>query len=192
MPEQMQKKHKKHGILDAGIVVLIALFFMLFIYAPVELFCYNKREFWFDLRELIPIMLGLFLVGLGISVMAVWVLERLLPKIYHAVVFPVICITFVCTYIQGTFLVNDLPPLDGSVPDWNDYMAGRIQSLLLWLVVSLVIVVVYRKWKAERFAVVAKYVSICMMLMLSVTMVSILLTTKGYQKKLDVCATTKD
>lgn len=176
----------------SGISVLAALFFMLFVYAPIELYCYNMGEFWFDLYVLVPIMVSCFLGGLLISAVASLLVFVFLPKLYRSVILPGLSIVFVCTYIQGNFLIGNLPPMDGSIPVWSDYAGGIVQSLILWAIVSLAVVVLYRKLKALKFAKAAGVGCICMLLMFAVTSVSVLLTTEGYKKKMDACSTTKD
>ena len=50
-------KERDKANLYAGIVVFLALCFMLFLYAPIELYAYNQDEFWFDLYDLLPVIL---------------------------------------------------------------------------------------------------------------------------------------
>ena len=50
MSKRLKQLNKQE--LWAGIWVLAALLFMLFVYAPTELYCYNMDEFWFDYYNL--------------------------------------------------------------------------------------------------------------------------------------------
>lgn len=185
-------KQRDKTALWAGICVVTALFFMLLIYAPVELYCYNIDEFWFDLYELMPMMAIVFLGGVLTAIVVLVLMFCLLPRIYRMIVLPFCCITFLCTYVQGNFLVGNLPSMDGFIPEWNDYSGDMLQSAVLWVVVTLVIAVVYRLLHHDGFAKAARLVSVCMTLMLAVTMCSVLLTTEGYRRKMDACSTTKD
>ena len=47
----MREKSKKAGILP-GLVCAFSLCFLLFIYAPFELFLTNQLEFWFSAGQL--------------------------------------------------------------------------------------------------------------------------------------------
>lgn len=47
----MKKRDKKQ--LLPGIVVAAAISFLVFLYAPVDLYCSNISEFWFDFGILI-------------------------------------------------------------------------------------------------------------------------------------------
>lgn len=57
----MKKRDKKQ--LLPGIVVAAAISFLVFLYAPVDLYCSNISEFWFDFGILIRASLGLFLIS---------------------------------------------------------------------------------------------------------------------------------
>lgn len=190
----MLKKWKQRDKTElwAGLCVVTALFFMLFIYAPIELYCYNIDEFWFDLYELMPMMAIVFSGGVFIAIAALVLMFCLVPRIYRMIVLPFCFVAFLCTYVQGNFLVGNLPSMDGFIPEWNDYSGEMLQSAVLWLVVTLVIVIVYRLLHHDGFAKAVRLVSVCMTLMLAVTMCSILLTTEGYGRKMDACSTTKD
>lgn len=186
---KMQERNKSELI--SGMCLLAALFFMLFIYAPLELYFYNQREFWFDVYDLLPLLLVMFVVGFAASVAVFGVIWLCCPGLYR-IVLAGSSIGFLCTYIQGNFLVGNLPAMDGSEYDWEANSFGRIQSLILWVVVFLVVVLLYKFLKKDMFVQGVKLVSLCMILMLTVTLGSILLTTKGYERKLDACATVKN
>lgn len=188
-PKQEQKDKTE---LWAGVNGTIALLFMLFVYAPIEIYCYNQDEFWFGLSEILPIIVFLFVGGGLFCAITLLLVNKYLPGLYRSIVLPGISIVFLCTYIQGNFLVSNLPPMDGSVPAWSDYKTEIIQSLILWSVVSSLIVILYKRTPIEKFVKAVQVVSVCMMLMLSVTTISVLLTTGGYKSRLDACSTTKN
>ncbi|MFQ8901893.1 MAG: hypothetical protein ACLR7D_08420 [Lachnospira eligens] len=41
-------------------------------------------------------------------------------------------IAFISSYIQGNFLVKNLPGLDGTQPVWKDYISEDIKKPLLY------------------------------------------------------------
>ena len=43
-----------------GIFISLAISFLLFLYAPVDLYCANVSEFWFDFSTLLITALGMF------------------------------------------------------------------------------------------------------------------------------------
>lgn len=185
------KKKEMKKELISGIAVMAAMSFMLCIYAPLELYCYNQREFWFDVYDLLPLILVMFLAAFAASSLVMTVIWLVSTRLY-LVVLPASVVVFVSTYIQGNFLVGNLPPMDGRDINWADYSAGRIHSIVLWMAVILVVCVGYRLLRRDRFVVWTGRISLGMMLMLIITLVSIVLTTKGYERKLDACATVKN
>lgn len=50
-------------------------------------------------------------------------------------------IMFVTSYVQGSFLVSNLPPLDGTVMDWKQYVSETVKSIFLWIIVILLVLV---------------------------------------------------
>lgn len=185
-------KGREKTALWAGLSLVAALCFMLFLYAPSELYFYNQREFWFDVYTLLPLMLVLFVISFGALSAVMLFFFTLCPKFYHKVVLPIGCILFLCTYIQGNFLIGDLPPMDGTEYDWADYSEGRIYTIILWVVVSAIVLFIFKKVSKDKFCRGIKALSIFMMLMLSVTAVSICISTQGYAKKTDAYTTYKN
>ena len=43
-----------------GLQVSAAISFLLFLYAPIDLYCANTAEFWFDFSTLLITALGMF------------------------------------------------------------------------------------------------------------------------------------
>ena len=53
----MKKRDKKQ--LLPGLLVAVAVSFLVFLYAPIDLYCSNVSEFWFDFSTLLITALGL-------------------------------------------------------------------------------------------------------------------------------------
>ena len=64
----MKKRDKKQ--LLPGIVVSVAVGFLMFLYAPIDLYCSNADEFWFDFGILFTAALGLFAVCVAVMSLA--------------------------------------------------------------------------------------------------------------------------
>ena len=56
------KKKIADGQLLPGVFVSLAISFLIFLYAPVDLYCANVSEFWFDFSTLLLTALGMFVV----------------------------------------------------------------------------------------------------------------------------------
>ncbi len=182
----MKKDKKNRKItrqqLLPGIMISLAISFILLLYAPVELYCSNLDEFWFDFGVLIRLALGMFAVGTLVLV-AIYTLLLWIHPVLYKIGLAGGLILFLCSYVQGEFLINGLPVLDGTALDWNGYPELRRDSLILWTVVILLMVVLVAalRKKKQMFENVLMFISGCMTLMLLVTMVSTIMT-KGMSK----------
>lgn len=183
-------KNSKKTNLVAGIIIVTALSFMLFLYAPLEMFFYNQDDFWFDMYDLLPVLFLLFFGSIAISTAVLSLCCIFLSELYR-ILLPICCIVFAATYVQGNFMVGNLPPLDGTEVNWDNYSSGRIQSVILWVTVTVLICALYKILHMEKFCKVVNVAGICMTLMLLITLISICVATKGYKSKMDALITVK-
>ena len=77
----MKKRDKKQ--LLPGIVLSVAVGFLVFLYAPIDLYCSNADEFWFDFGILFTAALGLFAVCVAVMSLAYIVLWLIHPVAYR-------------------------------------------------------------------------------------------------------------
>ena len=117
MSKNIAKKKITGRQLLPGVFISLAISFLIFLYAPIDLYCANISEFWFDFSTLLLTAFGMFtvsmLVLLLIYVIALWVH----PKVYRIALTGGLAL-FICTYIQGNFMIDRLPPLDGTSIWW--------------------------------------------------------------------------
>ncbi|MCD7726097.1 MAG: hypothetical protein LUI12_11220 [Clostridiales bacterium] len=169
----------------------VAITFMLLFYAPLELFFDNMDEFWYDYTLLLPVMFGVFVASCVAGNFILFLFERYNRKIYHFLMAACILI-YVGTYIQGNFLVKNLPALDGSPVDWNAYPYERIKSAILWigLIVAMCVMVksigIYKLLKGGRILLA------CMTCVLFITLVTVAITNQGFSRKYNSTASTKN
>ena len=136
----MKKRDKKQ--LLPGLLVAIAISFLVFLYAPVDLYCSNISEFWFDFGILFRASLGLFVVSsivLSLIYVCLWLIHPILYRIGLAGGF----LGLLCTYIQGNFLIKNLPPLDGTTIEWKQYTVLRTEDFVLWGVGVFIVVLMF-------------------------------------------------
>lgn len=176
----MKKRDKKQ--LLPGIVVAVAISFLVFLYAPVDLYCSNISEFWFDFGILIRASLGLFLISTVVLIVIYTVLWLIHPVLYRSGLAGGF-LTLLCTYIQGNFLINNLPPLDGTTIDWDSYTVLRTEDFVLWGIGLLVIVLMFVFLKKDLLSRTVMYLSGGLTLMLLITAVSVALTSGALQER---------
>lgn len=187
----MQNKKNMRKEIPEGIILSAVTCFMFFIYAPLELFFTNQDEFFFDSYILLPVLLVIFFATFIPSVMVFALLRKKSEKIY-TISLGLYFVVFLCSYIQGNFLVKGLPPLDGTWIDWGAYPLERLKCVGVWCVVSLIVFVGYRKLGLDLFRKGIKVISSCMGLMLLVTLVTLGATNHGFERKTVLNTTTKN
>ena len=116
-----------------GIFISLAISFLLFLYAPVDLYCANTAEFWFDFSTLLITALGMFAACFAVLAVLYLIAMLIHPYVYRITLAGGLTL-FICTYIQGNFMIDRLPPLDGTSIWWGKYDILRKDTLLLWVV----------------------------------------------------------
>ena len=88
------------------------------------------------------------------------------------------------TYIQGNYLSNSLPILNGDPIKWNNYKIQMIVSAVLLLVLSSIIIICTLKFKYKKVINVLKYITLAILTMLIVSLISTMLTKNCFASKL--------
>ena len=177
----MKKFNAKNWI--PGLLVSAAISFLLFLYAPVDLYCANTAEFWFDFSTLLLTAFGMFAVSFAALAIGYLIALLLHPVVYRIALAGGLAL-FVCTYIQGNFMIDKLPPLDGTSIWWGKYDILRKDTLILWAVVLAVVIMGMCLLRGRKFINAVMFVSGCMTLMLLVTACSTILTSGALHSKL--------
>ena len=97
---------------NGGILCSLALSFLIFIYAPLELYLVNQDDFWFDIYTIFPYLMGMFLISCTVCIAVLIGIRIIRVQIYESILSALFAV-FIATYVQGTFLSSNLPPLDG-------------------------------------------------------------------------------
>lgn len=174
-----------------GMILSATTCYMFFIYAPLELLFTNQDEFFFDSYILLPILLVIFFATFIPSVMVFAFLRKKSERIY-TISLGLYFVAFLCSYIQGNFLVKGLPPLDGTWIDWGAYPLERLKCIGVWCTVSLIVFAGYKKIGLDLFQKSIKVISSCMGLMLLVTLITLGATNHGFERKTILNTTTKN
>lgn len=185
----LETKTKKRGAVILPVLgMAFALSFLLLIYAPFELYLTNHLEFWFTAGQLAPYALTLFAAAFAGTALVLYLAKRVSGKLYT--VLAAACLTvFLCSWIQGSYLVFDLPAMNGAPVDWSAFPLDRACSLGLWIVVTALVVLLAVKLGTKCFEKLAALVSLAVTLMLAVTLVALFATTDTSGKGRGVVAT---
>lgn len=144
----MDKKKEKKNIKDfiPAVLVSLAASFMLMVFAPIEIYYSNQDQFWFEIKQLIPVVACLFVLLFIVSLIILGIMFLINTKVYN-IGLAMYFIAFISSYIQGNFLVKNLPGLDGTQPVWKDYISEDIKTIVVWVVVSAVVIAFSIKFK---------------------------------------------
>ena len=162
--------------------------FMLLIYEPLLLYATNINDFWFDftimLKPVIILFLLVFIIG-SLLFTVIYFINRKFQKdtkLYYIVLIAV-SVCFFATYIQGNYLIGNLPALDGSIINWNGHLKENIITLVVWLVLIVASILLVKKITVEKSVKITSYISIAVCGMLAVSLISTLITNNAFVKK---------
>lgn len=171
----MKTMIKKLREASSGFAVAFGLSFLLFVYAPLDLYLTNTDDFWMTGKNMfLPILLLFVACFFGCSVMFI-IARKINKKLYGLCLAGGFAI-LVSTYIQGTFLIKNLPSMDGSKVDWNAYPAERIASIIAFAVPICIMLFILIKFKTELVKKITLVGGICLSLLFAVSLVSLIIT----------------
>lgn len=167
------KKRWEHGRmishLKPAISVTVAACFMVFIFAPLEMYLSNPNEFWYDAYLLFPFVIKDFLFFAAIS-LGGFVISYFLGDIVYMAALYCYFTCFIALYIQGNFWIKDLPPFNGTEVNWSLYRSDMIKCALVWALIAVVILALLLALKSKRFKTLVFAVSTFFFLMLASTL----------------------
>lgn len=152
-----------------AILLSITACFMIFIFAPLEIYLGNQREFWYDSYTLFPFLIKDFLFFVAVSIV-VHIIAYFLGEFLYTAALYCYFTCFIACYIQGNYLVNSLPPFDGTQIDWNLYRSENIKCIIIWLIIAIILLALVIIIKAKKFQKLVSFVSVFFFLMLGSTL----------------------
>lgn len=155
--------------LRPAVFLSLAACFMLFVFAPVEIYLGNQDEFWYDAYLLFPFLIKDFLFSLAVS-LGGFALAYLLGKSFYVGALYVYFTCFAAFYIQGNYRVKGLPPFDGTEVRWEMYQSETLKDVVLWAVAAAVILALLFLLKSRKFMTLVSAAGIFFLLMLGSTL----------------------
>ena len=135
----------------------------------------NINDFWFDFGIMIIPVLKIFLLLL-ISFSFVYTLIYLILKkkaksdnLYYIILLATF-IFFLASYIQGNYLIGNLPSLVGDNIDWSKYKIDNVITIIIWMILLIIISILCKKIKLEKVVKYSTYISMAIFGMLSVSL----------------------
>lgn len=185
MKSWLQKKWDKGKMfseLKPAFFLSLAFCFMIFIFAPLEFYISNADEFWYDAYMLFPFIIKDFFLFFSISIIC-FIIAFLLGKIIYKSTLYCYFTCMIACYIQGNYMVEGLPPFDGTEINWSLYQSETIKSTIMWILVAVVLLVVFILFKFDKFKKIVSYSSIFLLLMLGSTITILSINGDLFAKK---------
>lgn len=165
----------RNKINKSELVYSVTLTFLVAVYAPLELYFANIKEFWFSLQQFYMIPIATFIVLAIILI----IITNLGYKVSDYIIAIENILTF-GIFIQGDFLNIDVGVMNGADIEWGRYLRSMIIDVVVWVCLALLIAVLYVK-KKEKVKKVLLFCNIVVMgIMITTLMV---LAINAYSSK---------
>ena len=169
------------------IFLSVASSFMICVFAPLEAYFANQKEFWFTFLQILPMVLIVF----ALSVVTLTFVLLCLKKTKLAVwIYVFLFCTMLYLYIQGNYVPREYGVLNGMDIQWNSYHAYAITSLILIAIFFVLWIVISLKVK-EKIYTIGRWICTGLLLVQLITLM-ILVIQKGTGEKGTNVITTKD
>lgn len=188
--KDMNKKEKWEYILPAILLSLVTSF-TLFIYAPLSLYFSNKNEFWFDFFDIISVLGALFGISSLVFLLLYFVAFFIHKNLYY-IVTAIGFIVYISLIIQGNFQTGYIPQIDGASIDWKSLAIHRISSILLWVVVTVVVVAIFRLLKFKGLKTVINVIMTAFFVVFFIITIFLGIQNDGFSRKNNLCITSNN
>ena len=171
-----------------GIILSLAICFMIFVSEQITSYASNIDDYWFDIYRLFPVIVLEFIAGFLLLSGFLIILNKYKSKIYKKL-YIALFILFLCLYVEGNFLVGFLPILNGVTIDWSKYILPTVISVLVWITIPVVSILLLKKNKYKAFTKYSNYVVIVILIMLAVSTLSLTFKKDFFMVKKNIITT---
>ncbi|MDO5445400.1 MAG: sulfatase-like hydrolase/transferase [Eubacteriales bacterium] len=136
-----KNEHRNQVKFIPAVVISAALTVLLFLYAPLIIYSGNYEDFTFDIFDVLKYGCLLTAVAMMVLIGAFTLIRRLSDKLYYLAL-AIALAGFVGFFVQGNFLIRDLPLMDGTAVNWTDYSSAKIISAAVWIIAGFAAVLI--------------------------------------------------
>ena len=177
-----------------GIILAFVTSFMVFIYEPIITYSANVDDFWFDFELMLPNILTYFAI-LFVLLIIIYTFFYLLFCVlikkdkYYKKFFIITFIFLVFFYIQGVYLVGNLPALNGDTINWNSYTKDMVISTIIFIVITIVQLILIKKVKLDKTIKIDTFIMLAIFVMLLTSIFSALFKPGFFREKIIATST---
>ena len=167
-----------------------AMCFLIFVFAPIEMYLMIKKDTWFSLKDFAGYLSIFFIVSVIFGLLIDRLMYKFIPNIWDRIVFFVFSV-FLALYIQGNYIKADYGVLNGKEIDWALYKNDGIKSVILFAIVIFIAVILSIKLKREKLKRYENIFSVCFILLMIETLFVAMIKYDGFSVKTEVVCTTE-
>ena len=175
------KSPMKNVDIRLNFLIALTVSFLLFIFAPMEMYFSSKDYFFFGGMEILKYTFCFGLFTFLILSFVFFVIELRNVTIWKYII-SVVFSTIILFYFQGNYWLVNYGALDGEKVDWNNFFVEGVVDSLLWISVWTIGIVATYKIDWRKLEKIYKYICICMILIQSITLISLCINKGGINK----------
>lgn len=175
---------------DSSLILCIIFAFMLFIFAPFEIYLSNKGYFFFDGSEMLGYCALAFAFCFCLCVLVLSVCKKISDKLYR-IIYGMFCGGTIALYLQGNWDLTDYGAWNGSEIEWSNFFTQKIVFIVVFFVLIIACAII-SFCKYSSFYKFSKGFSFFLGLVLVITLATLLLTNGGLKKDKEYIASTVD
>lgn len=178
---QKRIKRAARDLLPACILLFVSCF-MLFIFEPILMYATNASDIWFDFQMMIwPVLIiffAFFLAGI-IMICVIYCADLLLTGrllLYKGILLAGFA-AFFLLYLQGNWLIGNLPLLTGTEIAWENY--GKLENIVLlsaMVILAAAVIISIKKRGLDRTVFYATVCTSVVFVMLFSALISTVVT----------------
>ncbi len=167
-----------------------AMCFLLFVFAPIEMYLMIKEDTWFSLKDFAGYLFIFFIVSIIFGLLIDRLMHKFIPNIWDRIVFFIFSV-FLALYIQGNYIKADYGVLNGKEIDWTLYKNDGVKSVILFAIVILIAIILSIKVKLEKLKRYVNIFSVCFILLMLETLAVAMIKYDGFSVRSEVVCTTE-
>lgn len=175
-------------------ILSFVIAFTIFVHEPIILYASNKADLWFDFMTMLRPVAILFTLSFILMIATYTVIKFLSKKdkVYN-ILLVISFIVYFASYIQGNYMLKDLPGLDGTTIVWKGFLMQNIITLCIWIALIITYIITVKKFNFEKVIKVSSKVALVVFIMLLASALSTMVTTrKMFRKKYPIIVTDKN